>query len=347
MAKHKTSPSEHPVLSGFARGIAPLCVQSVWPKKVALAVSGGADSAALLHVAQDWAKEHAIDLLVLTMDHGFRSESADEARMVAAYCTDHGLEHRILQWEGERPISAMQEQARFMRRRLLCEACVTHGATHLLLGHQADDQAETFIMRVLRGSGLTGLASMKLRAPDDASGVIVCRPFLGVRRAALRDYCMAHEMPFVDDPSNENPQFERVRLRHMLEAFPELADGVVRSTERLARADEALQEIAAAWVQTYACEMSERSVWIPLAVWRDVHREIRVRILGYLLDQIMNKDPAHRTAYAVQLSLLENWEEQMLLPDFKGSNLGGCWASPKKRAKEDGMIFRPEPIRAI
>jgi len=198
---------------------------------IAVAVSGGADSMALCLLANDWAMAHGVRFSALTVDHGLRSGSDDEARQVGAWLRARGIDHHILTWKHDGKVkSRVQERAREARYRLMRRWCLDHGVEHLLLAHHLEDQAETVLMRLKKGSGLLGLAGMaRVR---DVDGVKLLRPLLGVAKARLRATLDNFDQAWIEDPSNENVQFERVRTRQLLAHLE--ADGV--SAKALARA---------------------------------------------------------------------------------------------------------------
>jgi tRNA(Ile)-lysidine synthase len=196
-----------------------------------LAVSGGPDSIALMWLAARWraARERGPELIAATVDHGLRAESAREARAVKRQAEGLGIRHRTLRWTGAKPATGLQEAARAARYRLLAAAARRAGARHVLTGHTLDDQAETVLLRMARGSGLTGLGAMTretrlaaltgdgraLPRQRDA-GLLLVRPLLEVPKARLVATLAAHGVMFADDPSNRDPRFTRARLRDVL-----------------------------------------------------------------------------------------------------------------------------------
>lgn len=181
---------------------------------VVVAVSGGPDSLALALLAKPWVEARGGTLVALTVDHRLRAESAAEARQVERWLEARGISHHILVWRAAKPASGLQAAARAARYDLLAGWCRARGILHLLTGHQREDQAETVLMRLERGSGLDGLAAMPKLSERD--GVRLLRPLLAVPRARLVALLEAAGQRFVEDPSNLDPAFGRVRLRATL-----------------------------------------------------------------------------------------------------------------------------------
>ena len=223
----------------------------------ALAVSGGSDSTALMVLFADWLRQRGRSTgacTVLTVDHGLRASSADEARAVAASAVELGYRHATLAWEGPKPRSGIQAAARTVRYRLMGGYMQAHGLGLLLTAHTRDDQAETLLMRLARGSGLDGLAAMAPlsplgeRGPGDSAATgggafWIGRPFLDVPKACLRATLEERGVRWMEDPSNIAPEFERARLRAAgahLEALGLTPDMLALSAARLARARRAI-----------------------------------------------------------------------------------------------------------
>jgi tRNA(Ile)-lysidine synthase len=212
---------------------------------VLLAVSGGPDSVAMMLLAATWAETSAetsaVKLAVATVDHGLRGDSRDEAEAVAAWAASLGLAHSILTWEGEKPTARIQELARDARYDLLFQHAREIGAEHVLTAHHADDQAETILFRLLRGSGIAGLAGMPMMARHGE--IIHLRPLLACSKERLLGVCAAHAHAFFRDPSNDNPSFARTRLRgllHLLAGEGLESEAFLRLGRRAARAETAL-----------------------------------------------------------------------------------------------------------
>jgi tRNA(Ile)-lysidine synthase len=223
---------------------------------VLVAVSGGPDSTALLLMVAAWAKRRGtVTIASATVDHGLRPGSAAEAEAVAALCRRIGVPHVTLLWEGEKPTTGLQEKAREARYRLLIRHARALGAEAILTAHHADDQAETVLFRLLRGSGVAGLSGMEALTLRD--GITLARPLLGVRKADLVADLRARGEAFVDDPSNVDPRFARTRLRALLrELGGEGLDALnlARLARRMAEADAALDGAADALESRLATE---------------------------------------------------------------------------------------------
>ncbi|MBT3533701.1 MAG: tRNA lysidine(34) synthetase TilS [Rhodospirillaceae bacterium] len=181
---------------------------------LAVAVSGGADSMALVLLAQAWATRRGGGVTALTVDHGLRQGSADETRQVRAWLAVHGIAHQTLRWQGAKPDTGIQAAARQARYELLAQWCRRRGILHLLTAHHSDDQAETVLLRHDKGSGVDGLSGMA--AVRALPGVRLLRPLLTRKREDLVATLAALGQPWLEDPSNQEPRFARVRARRQL-----------------------------------------------------------------------------------------------------------------------------------
>jgi tRNA(Ile)-lysidine synthase len=212
-----------------------------------LAVSGGPDSMALMWLAARWrrALSRGPRLIAVTVDHGLRREAAREAREVKRLAGTLEIEHRTMRWNGAKPRTGVPAAARAERYRLLGKAARSLGATHILTAHTRDDQAETLLMRLLRGSGIAGLAAMARES--DRDGVTLARPLLAVPKSRLIATLDKARIAYADDPTNRDTAFTRARLRALLPLLAAEggdARGLARLAARLARANAAVEVLA-------------------------------------------------------------------------------------------------------
>ncbi len=206
-------------------------------KQLAIAVSGGPDSLALLLLAH---AAYGARVRALTVDHGLRAGSADEAAMVAAVCAGRCIPHVSIDWTGPKPAANLQAVARDARYALMRDWCADHDIPWLLSAHHADDQAETLLLRLARGSGGGGLAGIRA-SRDLGRGVTLLRPLLGTRRTELATIVAAAGLTPVDDPANHSPAYDRTQARALLAATPWLApERLAASAAHLAEAEDAL-----------------------------------------------------------------------------------------------------------
>jgi tRNA(Ile)-lysidine synthase len=282
---------------------------------ILLAVSGGPDSVALLFLAVRWrkARKRGPSLVAATVDHGLRPEAAAEARQVARLARSLGVPHRILRWRGDKPGTGLQEKARTARYSLLADAARRAGATHVLTAHTLDDQAETVLMRLLRGSGPAGLAGMarstpldrgdRARLPGDdrrnaaearpALRLMLFRPLLELSKARLIATVRRAGLGYVEDPSNRDPRFTRVRMRGLLPALAEEgldARRLAVLARRLRRAEAALEAAVE--------EAAARGSWDPggslqmaAADFNALPDEVALRLLGRAVGQAGDQGP--------------------------------------------------------
>ncbi|MEQ9327609.1 MAG: tRNA lysidine(34) synthetase TilS [Rhodospirillales bacterium] len=199
---------------------------------IAVGASGGGDSTALLLLADNFARSRGGRVIALTIDHRLRPDSAAEAEKVAAFCRERDIEHHILAWQHDGVSSAIQARARAARYRLMTGWCRENGILHLALAHNRNDQAETRAMRNARapgGPGAAGMAAMRLEG-----GVRIVRPLLDIGGAELRAWLAGRRVGWIEDPSNRDHRYERIRVRQsdMSSAVPEQAPALRTALER-------------------------------------------------------------------------------------------------------------------
>lgn len=297
--------------------------QGVVNHVVAVAVSGGPDSMALCYLLSRHAQKNGMRVKAFTVDHGLRPESADEARQVAAWVRAFPcVEHEILTWTGDKPQSRILEEARAARYGLLQQGMKNCGASYLFVAHHQDDQAETFLIRLAKGSGLDGLSGMRPVQAMEGGGKIV-RPLLDVPKADLVKLCGENDIPFVRDPTNENTHYTRPRLRAAQDILAEeglSAKRLAVTAGRLLRARDALEKLSVDAFTAALKEKRDDGFVFDARTLENIHPELLLRIfLRAMGDLRPDAD------YAPRMEKAESLMERFLHdPAFNGATLGGC-----------------------
>jgi tRNA(Ile)-lysidine synthase len=302
---------------------------------LAIGVSGGADSLALALLAADWARRRRGSVTALTVDHGLRPEAAAEARQVGRWLAARGIRHTRLVWRGAKPHKNIQALARAARYGLMTAWCRRQGMLHLLLAHHQDDQAETLLLRLARGSGLDGLAAIAPVA--EQTGLRLVRPLLDVPRDRLVATLEAAGQPWIDDPSNSNLAHARVRLRALgpsLAAEGLSAERLAATARRLGRARAAVESAVADLLARAATLHEAGYCRLEPAALLAAPDEVALRALGRALTTVSGG------AYGPRLDGLER-----LLAAIAGGGLGGgrtlagCRIVPRR----GGLLLCREP----
>lgn len=267
-----------------------------WPgfPSAVVAVSGGPDSLALTLLADRWMRSKGGVLLAVTVDHGLRPEAAKEARTVKAWLAARGIAHRTLRWRGDKPGSNIAAAARAARYALLAGACRRIGTAGLLVGHQQEDQAETFLLRLGRGSGVDGLAAMAPRSGRD--GIDLLRPLLDIPRARLLATLEAFGQAWIDDPSNADPKAARVRVRALLPRLSEAGIAPARiaaAAANLGRARQALEAATTALMAEAITQGADGPALDPARL-AAAPREIGLRALDRVLRAVGGRETPPR-----------------------------------------------------
>ncbi|MHA1597976.1 MAG: tRNA lysidine(34) synthetase TilS [Alphaproteobacteria bacterium] len=287
---------------------------------LAVAVSGGPDSMALTLLADAWARRRGGRITALTVDHGLRPESAAEAARVGGWLAGRGIAHEILVWDDDKPVTGVQAKARAARYRLLGDWCRRAGVLHVLLAHQQDDQAETFMLRLGAGSGVDGLAAMS--GVRETSHMRLLRPLLTVPRRALLATLTGHGQDWIDDPSNDDPTYARVRIRQSLAR----GDGVdipilAETTIRMAGARMALESEASRQMARCCRVLGSGYARLDAGALFDSEDEISLRVLARVLMCIGGRE--HAPALA-KLERLHDSLKGATLGRLPGATLGRC-----------------------
>lgn len=307
----------------------------------AVAVSGGGDSLALMHLLRDFARArgHASPT-VLTVDHGLRKSSAADAKKVAAWAKRLGLSAKVLTWRGKKPKTGIEAAARQARYRLMGEFLRKQKIGTLLVGHNQDDQAETFLLRLARGSGLDGLAGMQPRASwpvEGFAGLVLARPLLGMSRDQLRAYLKAKGQAWLDDPMNEDTAFDRVKVRKARDALTAAGLTVPRiaaAAAHLARARESLDVMTAAVVLRAVRKQEGGGILLDAAALAAAPREVGLRALAGVLMGIGEQ------AYRPRFESLERLFDKIAGASLRGgATLHGCQIRPLGNKEKDFAPF--------
>lgn len=306
-------------------------------EKIAVAVSGGADSTALCLLAQEFVRQYGGDMLALIVDHGLRPCSARQARLTAERLDQKGIPLRLLSWTGEKPVSGIEQAAREARYRLLSDACRAEGCRALLLGHHRQDQAETFLIRRAKNSGPVGLAGMSAVRMTDFGRIL--RPLLGLCPADLREYNKARSMDWVEDETNLSDNFDRGRLRRIL--TPALIDEAFDQTLFYGKKRRALEEKAAVFIRENAVKSDMGYLLFAQDAFRKLDGETALFCLGDFLRFIADRPYAPRSDSLAALA------DNIRSVSFHGATLGGCRIAPS--TKKQVLVWRelndlPDPV---
>ncbi len=309
------------------------------PGALGIAVSGGSDSVALLHLAAEWAKTAGqVRLVAVTIDHGLRPEAREEAQLVRRTATALGIGHTRIDWRWDHR-GNLQDAARRGRYRKLAEWAEAEGLDAVLLGHTRNDQAETLLMRLTRGSGVDGLAAM---SPERiAHGIRFLRPLLDVARYDLRRHLTVLGATWADDPTNDDPVFDRVRTRRAMAALDLDAERLAETAARLADARVALEEMTRHLAAPYLT-LDRGDLLFPQNAFATAPSEIRHRLLAHLL-RWRTQSP-YRPRYRPLRALAEG------LARGRGGTLHGCFLSVRRGtiriAREYAAVARHSTLQS-
>ena len=325
---------------------------------IAVGVSGGADSLALVLMLKQEFPE--IRIIALTVDHQLRLSSYDEALYTQKVMKQYGIEHHILTWEGTKPTTGIEEQARLARYNLLINWCKQHDVQHLAIAHHLYDQAETFLMRIHRGSGISGLSSMENITIKD--GIYILRPLLDIHPLDLKKYLEDKNIAWVEDESNDCDDFLRVKMRKFL---PILEKEVGITPERLCLTAKNLQntklfleDSVSNIIKNQTKSWKNVAYSFDYAIFLDWHKEIKFHTLGRIIKEL------GELQYTPEADILLAAIQAMHSIDFESITLGGCiilkqdlkiWVIKEYRCKKqnidnnawDNFIMKNPEFRGI
>lgn len=315
---------------------------------IAVAVSGGVDSMVLAHLALGWAQKNNAQIYAFTVDHRLRPESGREATQVKATLEGWGVPCDVLIWQDAAGGSALQARARTARYELLAQACKQKGIAQLLLGHQADDQAETFWLRLVDGSGIDGLGGMKPRRDEGALALL--RPMLAVTRGDIRAYAVANNIRVIEDPSNTADKFTRVRLRGLVDSLQ--AEGLTPQRlglvmQKIADATAALDWVRDDFLARHVQAHRAGVFLVDAEAFKKLPTDLQRRVLTELLGR---HSPS---AYPPRHQALDDLRLAVCGANFGGATLQGChvfmrgahiWVAREVAAISSHIDVGPAPI---
>ncbi len=323
--------------------------------RIVLALSGGGDSTALMKLLGNWAKadgrsgaKSSLDALIV--DHGLRSGSSGEAKKVASAARAAGWRAHILKWSGDKPKSNIEDAARRARYALMGKWCQKHKTRFLFVAHTRDDVAETFLLRLGRGSGVDGLSAMRAVAPYPLAGfgeLAIARPLLDFGREELRCYLESEGVAWLEDPMNKDPRFSRVRVRALmpaLEAAGLSQQRIVDAARHLARARAALDADTDELLRAHASIDASGKFLVDRRALCAAPREIGLRALSQLIVEVSGA--SYRPRFECLMAL---YSALCATPKFRARTLHGCriGLAPKRLQLfgEGTLEIRREPAR--
>ena len=324
----------------FGAAMARLFGEDGFPGKIAVGVSGGADSMVLLHALAEYASgvSSECDIYALSVDHCLRPEGGEEALFVRKAAEKlPNVSHHILIWEeGGQQDTRIEEAAREARYSLLFGFMEEKGIEHLFLAHHQNDQAETFLFRLAKGSGLDGLACMPGVGETYHKGqsYTLCRPLLGERKEDILIYARKKAIAYVEDPSNQNDKFARVRLRQSMGVLEKEGLSPKRlyiTAKRLERARNALGYIADIEYKKSVKSRNTNSIVLHYDFLAKNPLEIVVRIIFRAMEELKGE----QGGYGPRLERVETLCEDLKGVDtFRKRTLGGIIFEHKAKAGE-------------
>jgi tRNA(Ile)-lysidine synthase len=310
---------------------------------LAVAVSGGADSLALMQLTQAYAKEKGGHTITLTVDHGLRPESKDDAQQVQKWAQERGIEHVILTWEGEKPTSHLQEEARKARYALLTDWCKKNQVSTLLLGHHREDQEETFWLRLTCWSGLEGLTGMKQQTSKE--GITILRPLLGFPKERLKATLLAENNQWIEDPSNQSKKFFRGRFRTFMSEEGLSSSRLLKVMNKLREDADFIQESLHNAIKETVQLHEEGYITINRRLFEVLHPALQKREIIFLMRWFSGGEYAPRSVQVMNILEKITCPSDMsfstgLLRSARNDEGGARWTSPFTAG---GIYWIPRP----
>lgn len=302
---------------------------------LAVAVSGGADSMALAHLVGQWSQG---TIHILTVDHGLRPEAADEVRLVECFAKSIHAKCKKFKWLGNNLQNSIQENAREARYQMMAEYCHKHKLGYLLTAHHADDQMETILFRMAKGSGLDGLRGIAERSVYDKS-LNLLRPLLHVTHEECIATCKAAKIEWAEDPSNQSLKYMRGRMRASKAALAEegmTSERIGTLSRRIERALKVIDQYTDEQEKNLIQKAESKRIVFELSGFLTAPEEVIVRLLQKTIVAI-----GPPKTYGPRLEDVERLAGRMAGSNtFRGATLGGVKISASRRRNE--LVFEPE-----
>lgn len=258
------------------------------PKSVCVAVSGGSDSMALTLLTNEWAKRNSVEFIALTVDHRLRVEAKDEAIQVSKWLSKYGITHKTLTYQGEIPTSNIEAIAREYRYKLLCDYVKENQIDYLFVAHNMDEQVETFFLNLSRGSGVYGLCGMqKISIKND---VKIVRPMLEFTKNEIKEYLNSQNQIWIEDPSNQDDKYKRVRIRKLKSLLEDLdlsSERLSKTMQNMERAKETFEFFVDECIKN-SVSSNDKNIIINRDRFIYYPSEIGLRVLAYIIQNLSN-----------------------------------------------------------
>ncbi len=304
-----------------------MCIESIFEREIsaliptstsrlAIGVSGGGDSLALCFLLKKWCFEHKKELFAVTIDHQLRPESRSEALFVQDLLKTQNIKHVILSWDGEKPQTGIEEKAREARYNLLLSFCRKEKIPYLCLAHHEQDQAETFLSRLARGSGVDGLGGIHPKSIRD--GIYLVRPLLHISKKELIQYLHNQNISWIEDPMNQDIKYERVRWRHLLPILEKeglFSQKISLSADRQRRAQEALDLWRDSFFKEHVIVDNRGFIYFSTKAFQKLPDEIKIRVLKKGIEWIGGKNTTPVSLESLEMIIYEG---------KKRRTIGGC-----------------------
>ncbi|MCT4552421.1 MAG: tRNA lysidine(34) synthetase TilS [Alphaproteobacteria bacterium] len=319
------------IYSTFSKRLEGIFSENNLSKKdtVAIAVSGGSDSMALALLSKKWADKNSVNLSVINVDHSLRKSSAKESRRVSSWMDKLGIKNVILKYNGKIPTSNIEAVAREYRYDLIKKYCDEHGIKTIFVGHNLNEKTETFYLNLIRGSGLYGLSGIKEYSKRNDLNIV--RPLMDVSKLEIKKYLKDQRQKWIEDPSNKDEKYLRVKVRNLKKIFSKLG----LEDERLSNTISSLQKVRSA-IEFYTEEAFKKIIkkdngitFLDAEEYKKYPEEIQLRFLSKVLTEFSKKD------YAPRIKKIENLHVEILnnFKNKKAMTLSGCKFTKKTKEK--------------